>query len=458
MVEADTVAHNAEFLKNNLRSIVPPGRWVRWFSEVGLEIEKHTLRVVLPSDFHLQWVQSRYRDLIESLAFDHLGDGVVVEYTVGTPTLMDSSAPAALPASPTDAHPRPAGPSPDATAGDSSRFEWKYRFDMFVAGPSNELALASAKAVSEYPGQQYNPLFLFGRAGLGKTHLLHAIGHRIHSLRPDSAVRYTNSENFFNEFINGIRRKQMDLFKQRYRSIDVLLLDDIQFFEGKEQVLEEVFHTFNTLHDLDKQIVLSCDRPAKDLGMEDRLISRIQWGLVADLHPPPVETRLAILRRNAEYAPSPVPPEVIDLIAHHITDNIRELEGALTRVTAYAGFTNQPITLDLARDQLRDLIPTTSGRPPTGPEIVALTAASYGLSVSDLEGPSRRGPTVKARHVAMYLCRSLTDLSLQKIGKLFGGRDHSTASHAVNKVTKLMQSDPAMARRITQLREELGAG
>ena len=250
--------------------------------------------------------------------------------------------------------------------------------------------------------------------GLGKTHLLHAIGHHARTHRPSASIRYINSESFFNEFIEGIRRKRMDAFKHRYRTIDLLLLDDVQFFQGKEQVLEEVFHTFNTLYDLDRQIVLSCDRPPKDLGIEDRLRSRFQWGLLADIGPPDVETRLAILQRNAEYAPTPVPATVLEFIAHHITDNVRELEGALTRVTAYAGLTNKPITLDMAKDQLRDLIPATSGRPPTGPEIVAVAAASFGFSVADLEGPSRRGPVVLARHTAMYLCRSLTDLSLPR--------------------------------------------
>ena len=249
----------------------------------------------------------------------------------------------------------------------------------------------------------------------------------------------------------------MDAFKQRYRSIDLLLLDDVQFFQGKEQVLEEVFHTFNTLYDLDRQIVLSCDRPPKDLGIEDRLRSRFQWGLLADIGPPDVETRLAILQRNAEFAPTLVPPTVLEFIAHHITDNIRELEGALTRVTAYAALTNQPITLDLAKAQLRDLIPATAGRPPTGPEILAMAAASHGFSVADLQGPSRRGPVVHARHTAMYLCRSLTDLSLPKIGKLFGGRDHSTVSHAIDKIGRLMKSDPDVARTIARLSEELRA-
>ena len=448
MAEAHSVTRNAQFVAN-LRSIVAPGKWTTWFSAVRLELSDHALQVVAPSDFHLHWLQDHYKELIESLASDHLGPEVVVRYVVDEPPSPEpapDAAPSAAPAARTETR-----------LAAATRFERKYVFDTYVMGQSNRLALAAAMAVADKPGQYYNPLFIYGGAGLGKTHLLHAIGHHARTYRPSTSVRYINSENFFNEFVDGIRRKRMDAFKQRYRTIDLLLLDDVQFFQGKEQILEEVFHTFNTLYDLDRQIVLSCDRPPKDLGIEDRLRSRFQWGLLADISPPDVETRLAILQRNAEYAPTPVPAKVLDFIAHHFTDNIRELEGALTRVTAYAALTNQPITLDLARDQLRDLIPANPGRPPTGPEILAMAAASYGFSVADLQGPSRRGPVVLARHTAMYLCRSLTDLSLPKIGKLFGGRDHSTVSHAIDKIGKLIHSDPEVARTVTRLSEKLCA-
>ena len=448
MTEAHNVTRNAQFVAN-LRSIVAPSKWATWFSAVRLELTDHALHVVAPSDFHLHWLQDHYKEVIESLATDHLGPDVVVHYAVDEPTPSDlpSDGPSnSLPATDTE-----------AKETSTSRFERKYVFDTYVVGQSNRLALAAAMAVAEKPGEHYNPLFLYGGAGLGKTHLLHAIGHHARTHLPSASVRYINSENFFNEFVDGIRRKRMDAFKQRYRTIDLLLLDDVQFFQGKEQVLEEVFHTFNTLYDLHRQIVLSCDRPPKDLGIEDRLRSRFQWGLLADIGPPDVETRLAILRRNAEYAPVPVPANVLEFISHHITDNIRELEGALTRVTAYAALTNQPINLDLAKDQLRDLIPATSGRPPTGPEILAVAAASYGFSVADLQGPSRRGPVVLARHTAMYLCRSLTDLSLPKIGKLFGGRDHSTVSHAIDKMGKLVNSDPDVAQTVARLSEQLWA-
>lgn len=450
MTEAHSVTRNTQFVAN-LRSVVAPSKWATWFSTVRLELSDHALQVVAPSDFHLHWLQDHYKELIESLAYDHLGPDVIVRYAVDEPP---SSDPGPDPAHPTTrAEPMPSR----STSTTTTRFVRKYVFDTYVMGQSNRLALAAAMAVADKPGQHYNPLFIYGGAGLGKTHLLNAIGHHARTHRPSTSVRYINSENFFNEFVDGIRRKRMDAFKQRYRTIDLLLLDDVQFFQGKEQVLEEVFHTFNTLHDLDRQIVLSCDRPPKDLGIEDRLRSRFQWGLLADIGPPDVETRLAILQRNAEFAPTPVPGTVLEFIAHHVTDNIRELEGALTRVTAYAALTNQSITLDLAKDQLRDLIPAPAGRPPTGHEIVAMAAASYGFAVADLQGPSRKGPVVQARHTAMYVCRSLTDLSLPKIGKLFGGRDHSTVSHAIDKIGKLMKSDPAIAGAVAELSEKLRA-
>ncbi|MDE0288059.1 MAG: chromosomal replication initiator protein DnaA [bacterium] len=452
MTEAHSVTGNARFVAN-LRSIVAPSKWTTWFSAVRMEFTDETLQVVAPSDFHLHWLQDHYREVIESLAADHLGPEVIVHYAVDEPAPPAPPPDDPAPAVPTDS----TDPAAAATPTSTSRFERKYVFDTYVVGQSNRLARAAAMAVADKPGEHYNPLFIYGGAGLGKTHLLHAIGHHARTHRPSASVRYINSENFFNEFVDGIRRKRMDAFKQRYRSIDLLLLDDVQFFQGKEQVLEEVFHTFNTLYDLDRQIVLSCDRPPKDLGIEDRLRSRFQWGLLADIGPPDVETRLAILQRNAEYAPTPVPGMVLEFIAQHVTDNIRELEGALTRVTAYAALTNQPITLDLAKDQLRDLIPATPGRPPTGPEILAMTAATHGFSVGDLQGPSRRGPVVLARHSAMYLCRTLTDLSLPKIGKLFGGRDHSTVSHAIDKIGKLITSDPETARMIARLSEKLCA-
>ena len=450
MAETQFVAPNDQLVAD-LRSIVPPTKWSTWFSSVRLELTDNVLRVIAPSEFHILWLRDHYQSLMESIAIDHLGPDVSVQYVVD-PTPTEDPTRFEWPA-PTDAPP-PISPDAPPEERYAPRFLGKYVFDNFVVGQSNRLALAAAMAVSERPGQ-YNPLFIYGRAGLGKTHLLHAIGHHTRQARPAASVRYITSENFFNEFVDCIRRKRMDTFKHRYRTIDLLLLDDIQFFRGKEQILEEVFHTFNTLYELGKQMVLSCDRLPKDLGIEDRLRSRFQWGLMADIGPPDVETRLAILQQIAEYAPAPLPHEVLEFIARHVTDNIRELEGALTKVTAFAGLTNQPITLELAQSQLRDLLPTTPGRPPTGEEIMAVAAMSYGFSVTELQGPSRRQPLVLARQIAMYLCRDLTDLSFPKIGKIFGGRDHTTVIHANRKITRLLVSDPDIARQVSQLSKKL---
>ena len=275
-------------------------------------------------------------------------------------------------------------------------------------------------------------------------------------MTPNAVVRYVTSENFFNEFIDGIRRKRMDQFKSRYRTTDVLLLDDVQFFEGKEQILEEFFHTFNSLYESGKQMVISSDGPPKNLStLEDRLRSRFEWGLMTDIQPPDVETRLAILQKNALFAPTRVPEEVLDFIARHVPDNIRELEGALTRVTAYAALTNQPVVIDIAHKVLRDLLPTPHTRPPTGNEILSVAAAAFGYSNEELQGPSRRHPLVLARQIAMYLCRELTDLSLPKIGKLFGDRDHTTVIHAIEKVTRLLPSDPAVFDHVAELSQTL---
>ena len=453
MAEPHRVTRRAELIAS-LRSNVSPSKWSTWFSGVHIELTEQTLDVVAPSDFHSHWLQDHYRELIAALASDYLGADVAVRYLIASPPLKEPEFPA-IPVPPSS-DPSPEAAVPDSSLERSSRYLDKYVFDNFVVGPSNRLALAAAMAVAEKPGQHYNPLFLYGGAGLGKTHLLYAIGHSALAIRPDTSIRCISSETFFNNFVDGIRRKRMDDFKHRYRTIDLLLLDDVQFFQGKEQVLEELFHTFNALHQYDKQIVLTCDRPPKDLGIEERLRSRFQWGLLADIGPPDVETRLAILRRYAGYAPKQIPDAVLDFIAQHITDNIRELEGALTKVTAFAALAQEPITLELAHEQLADLIPTPSGRPPTAAAIIAVVAASYGVSLTDMEGPSRREPLVTARQIAMYLCRTLTELSLPKIGRHLGGRDHSTVLHGVKKITRLIAADPQFAHRIADLSKKLG--
>ena len=331
----------------------------------------------------------------------------------------------------------------------------KYSFENFVVGPSNRFAHAAAMAIAEQPGY-YNPLFVYGGAGLGKTHLLQATAQHAVDLRNGLTVRYVTSEHFFNDFIDGIRRKKMNEFKARYRSTDMLLLDDVQFLEGKEQILEEFFHTFNALYEAGKQLVFSSDRPPKNLSsLEDRIRSRFEWGLTTDIQPPDVETRLAILRKNAAFAAEAVPEVVLEFIAHRVVDNIRELEGALTRVTAYAALTQQPIDLDMAADVLQDLGPAHTQAPISTGRILGATAESFGVSIADLESPSRRQPLARGRQVAMYLCRELTDLSLPKIGALFGGRDHTTVLHGINTVKRLMQTDQRLFDLVTALLQSL---
>jgi chromosomal replication initiator protein len=466
-------------VRDSLEAKVSPVTWTTWLSALEFEgIGASTVRVTAPSELHLRWVRDKHAELIFEAVADVMPPPVDIDYAVADPVKMVTDDPGAIGDRLTEidsipfdirsddgGHLQRSQPAPTPNNGPiaggatSTRVQpntGKYTFENFVVGQSNRFAWAAAMAVAEKPGAHYNPLFIYGGAGLGKTHLLHAVGQHALELDPSQTVRYVSSENFFNEFIDGIRRKRMDSFKARYRTTDVLLLDDVQFFEGKEQILEEFFHTFNNLYEAGKQMVISSDRHPKSLAtLEDRLRSRFEWGLLTDIQPPDVETRLAILRKNADFAPSPVPEDVLELIAARVSDNIRELEGALTRVTAFAALTGQSITLEMAQEVLQDLMPAADQRPPTADEIVEATARLYGFTPDDLAGPSRRQPLVLARQTAMYLCRDLTDLSLPKIGRVFGGRDHTTVLHAVDKVKRLMQSDRQLFERVTALSQDL---
>jgi len=345
----------------------------------------------------------------------------------------------------------PPGRSPEVPPGEHARLNPKYTFDTFVIGSSNRFAHAASVAAAEAPAKAYNPLFIHGGSGLGKTHLLHAIGHYTHRLYEGSRVRYVSSEEFTNEFINSIRDGKADGFRRRYRDIDVLLVDDIQFLENKEQTQEEFFHTFNTLHNSDKQIVISSDRPPKQLTtLEDRMRSRFEWGLLTDVQPPELETRIAILRKKAAQEGLAAPPEVLEFIASKISTNIRELEGALIRVTAFASLNRQSVDLDLTSQVLRDLVPSTEVPEVTAGAIMSQTAAYFGLTVEDLCGTSRSRVLVTARQIAMYLCRELTDLSLPKIGQQFG-RDHTTVMHADRKVRALMAERRSIYNQVHEL-------
>jgi chromosomal replication initiator protein len=345
-------------------------------------------------------------------------------------------------------HPVPyATPRPGA-----ARLNPKYTFETFVIGSSNRFAHAAAVAVAEAPAKAYNPLFIYGDSGLGKTHLLHAIGHYAQTLYTGVKVRYVSSEEFTNDFINMIRDGKQDGFRRRYRDVDVLLVDDIQFLENKEGTQEEFFHTFNTLHNASKQIVISSDRAPKRLvTLEDRLRSRFEWGLLTDVQPPELETRIAILRRKAIQEGLNAPPEVLEYIASRISTNIRELEGALIRVTAFASLNRQSVDLQLAEIVLKDLIPEAQGPQITIATIMGQTASYFGLSMEDLSGTSRSRVLVTARHIAMYLCRELTDLSLPKIGQQFGGRDHTTVMNADRKIRSLMAERRSIYNQVTEL-------
>jgi chromosomal replication initiator protein len=346
-------------------------------------------------------------------------------------------------------------PVPSAASPRSqTRLNEKYIFDTFVIWASNRFSHAAAVAVAEAPARAYNPLFIWGDSGLGKTHLLHAVGHYAQRLFPGMRVRYVSTEEFTNDFINSLRDDRKVAFQRRYRDVDVLLVDDIQFLEGKEGTQEEFFHTFNTLHNANKQIVVSSDRPPKRLEtLEDRMRTRFEWGLITDIQPPELETRIAILRKKAAQDRLAVPGDVLEFIAERIERNIRELEGALIRVTAFASLNRQPVDTQLAEIVLRDLIPDSAASEITAPTIMAVTSDFFSVSMDELCGPGKTKALAQARQIAMYLCRELTDLSLPRIGQTFGGRDHTTVMHADKKI----RNEIAQRRKTFEQVQELTA-
>ena len=334
----------------------------------------------------------------------------------------------------------------------SARLNPKYVFDSFVIGQSNRFAHAAAFAVAETPAKAYNPLFIYGESGLGKTHLLHAIGHYAKRLYPQVRVRYVNSEEFTNDFINSVRDDEGSSFKEIYRNVDMLLIDDIQFLAGKEHTQEEFFHTFNALHNHEKQIVITSDMPPKQLtGFAERMRSRFEWGLITDVQPPELETRIAILRKKATSEGMDAPDDVLEYIASHISTNIRELEGALIRVTAFASLNKQSVDLPLAELVLKDLITDDGAQEITAASILAQTAVYFDISLEELKSKSRTRTLVTARQIAMYLLRELTDMSLPKIGQELGGRDHTTVMHADRKIRTLMAERRQIFNQVTEL-------
>ncbi|HWH35478.1 MAG TPA: chromosomal replication initiator protein DnaA, partial [Acidimicrobiales bacterium] len=332
----------------------------------------------------------------------------------------------------------------------------RYTFDAFVTGTSNRFAHAAALAVAETPARSYNPLFIYGVAGLGKTHLLHAVAQYVRHNYPAYAVRYVSCESFMNDFVDAIRTRTTSAFKRHYRENDVLLIDDIQFMENKEGLQEEFFHTFNQLHAANRQIVISSDRPPRSIAtLEDRLRSRFEWGLITDIQPPELETRLAILRKKAERESRHIPDEVLEFIATHITNNIRELEGALIRVSAFASLNQTPLSAEMAASVLGDILTNARPRVITARIIIEATAEMFDFSVEDLCGRSRRRPLVTARQVGMYVCRELTDLSYPAIAHHFGGRDHTTIIHAVEKIGALMKERRQIYDQVTELMQTI---
>ncbi len=334
----------------------------------------------------------------------------------------------------------------------------RYTFENFVIGGSNRFAHAAAQSVAEMPARRWNPLFVYGDAGLGKTHLLQAIASYVNDNYPAYRVRYVTSETFLNEFIDSMHSDTRDAFKRRYRDIDVLLVDDVQFFQGKQETLEEFFHTFNHLHQTNRQIVLSSDRAPDQIGFEDRLRSRFQQGLLTDIQPPELETRLAILRKKAELETARIPPEVLEFIAANIKDNIRVLEGALIRVSAFASLTHEPITVDRATQVLADLLSENQPRPITPQLILEEAATQFGFTIEELKSKHRQRPLVTARQIAMYVMRELTELSYPNIAREFGGRDHTTVIHAVEKIGALMSKDRQIYDQVTRLMKAVRQG
>jgi len=410
-----------------------------------------SLLVAAPNAFAKDVLESRLRAVVNEVLTNELGEkaniAVMVDETI---ELADLPAPAITIDNivPRVTRDEDAGRKSD----EPSQLNARYIFDTFVSGASNRFAHAAAFAVAEAPAKAYNPLFIYGDSGLGKTHLLHSIGAYAKELYGNVRVRYVSSEEFTNDFINSIRDDKATAFQRRYRDLDILLVDDIQFLENKERTQEEFFHTFNTLYNANKQIVISSDRPPKQLTtLEDRLRSRFEWGLITDIQPPELETRIAILRKKAAQDKLNAPDDVLEFIASKISTNIRELEGALIRVTAFASLNRQVVDMGLAEIVLKDLIPNEVNSEITAPTIMAQTAAYYRLTIDDLCGTSRSRALVNARQIAMYLCRELTELSLPKIGQTFGGRDHTTVMHADRKIRELMAERRSIYNQVNEL-------
>jgi len=430
-----TASASWDSISQRLREMLNAGIYSTWFSQVhALEQDSERLVVGVPNEFTKTWIEGHFGSLLNAAAAEH---DLTLELRVAVSEAV-AAAKAEAAAESADDSGAEEGPVTSVRG-----LNPRYTFDLFVIGPSNRFAHAAALAVAESPAQAYNPLFIYGSTGLGKTHLLQAVGQYVAQQHRALSVRYVTTETVLNEFVDALRDKNTAGFKMRYRTYDVLLVDDIQFIEGKDTLQEEFFHTFNSLYEAGKQIIISSDRQPRELAtLEARLRTRFEWGLITDVQPPDLETRIAILRKKVVTEDLRVSePDVLTFIADRVTSNIRELEGALTRVIAYASLTGRPISVDVAREVLKDVFPGGERRSITIEQIQQAVCDAYGVSLVDLRGDKRPQVIVLPRHIAMYLCRELTDQSLPKIGAKFGGRDHATVMYGVNRVTRLIRED-----------------
>jgi chromosomal replication initiator protein len=428
-----------------LRGALNEKTFGNWFSDVSpMSVDGDDFVLGVPNDFTREWIEGHFAELIRAAIKDATGTERRLRLRV---------------------HPKPASSHAAAVAGtstaslaevprpDGGGINPKYTFDSFVIGSSNRFAHAAALAVAEAPAQAYNPLFIYGHTGLGKTHLLHAVANYIGAHSANLTVRYVTSETFVNDFINSLRDKRIEGFKHRYRTYDMLLIDDVQFFEGKERIQEEFFHTFNSLHEAGRQIVMSSDRPPRDIQtLEERLRSRFEWGLITDIQPPDLETRIAILRRKVTSDSIAIDDtEVLTFVASQVSTNIRELEGALTRVVAFSSLTGRRMDVELAQDVLRDVFPQGEAPEVSITRIQELVCERFSVTLDELTGHRRQQNIVYPRQVAMYLSRELTDSSLPKIGKEFGGRDHTTVIHATSKIARKIREDRSVYNLVQEL-------
>jgi chromosomal replication initiator protein len=428
-----------------LQVSLSPANFETWLKDTTLvEIDESRFRIAAPNGFARDWLDNRYRTLVSQTLARVVGGSVQVEFVVA-----DAPGPV-----PSQADEDGLLPPPASAGGNTVNLNGRYTFSNFIVGSANRLAHAAALSVAERPGHAYNPLFLYGGVGLGKTHLMHAIGNAVAAKFPRKRILYATSEKFTNDFINSIREQKMEDFRNRYRRIDVLLIDDIQFIAERERTQEEFFHTFNAIHEAGKQIVLSSDRPPKAITtLEERLRSRFEWGLIADLTPPDLETRIAILRSKAEDQLNLIPAEVIEFIARKVVSNVRELEGALNRVIAYASMSGMPINNELASAVLSNVMYNPKKRSITPQRIVRAVADYYGVNLDQLRSSKRDRAIVVPRQIAMYLIREETDISLLRIGAELGGRDHSTVLHACDKIARELAENDEMRREISAVRE-----